>query len=177
VKRSRSQHPQTRRARTAAAGVLLAVALAPAAPASARAAERPTAEMLAPVQALVAFMARLPEDEHATMFAPRGVTIIENYPPFIFAGADAVERWEAGFRRHAADGSLTELALEFGPAQDFRVSGRRAYFSLPTTWVGKSAGRPFEERGAWSFVIVRTTAGWKIQAYGWGVISLVARAG
>lgn len=114
--------------------------------------------MLAPVEALVTFMARLPGGEHATMFAPRGATIIENYPPFIFAGADAVGRCEAGFRQHAADGSLTELALEFGPVQDFRVSGGRAYFSLPTTWTGKSAGRPFEERRAWSFVLVRSAS-------------------
>ena len=121
-------------------------------------------------------MARLPEGEHATMFAHRGVTIIENYPPFIFAGADAVGRWEAGFRQHAAERLLTELAPEFGPAQDFRVSGRRAFFSLPTTWAGKAAGRRFDERGAWSFVLARTGPGWKIQGYGWGVTSLVARA-
>jgi hypothetical protein len=132
--------------------------------------------MLAPVRALVAFMSKLPVGEHATMFAPRGVTIIENFPPYVFVGPDAVARWEAGFRTHVAAEQDTELKVEFGPAQDFGVTGNRAYFALPTTWTGRSAGRSFEEQGAWSFVLVRAGTGWKILGYGWGVSSLKERA-
>jgi hypothetical protein len=125
--------------------------------------------MLKTVRALVAFMAKLPAGRHATMFAPQGVTIIENFAPFIFAGAGAVGRWEAGFRAHAARGRLTGLVAALGPAQDFRAAGGRAYFCLPTTWTGQSGGEPFEEHGAWSFVLVRAGRGWRILGYGWGV--------
>ena len=130
--------------------------------------DRPTAAMLEPVQALVAYMVALPAGDHPTMFARFGVTIIENYPPFIFSGKDAVVRWEVGFRTHA-EGRLTDLTAKFGPAEDFSVAGSRAYFVLPTTWTGRSEGKPFEEFGAWSFVLDRTGAGWKILGYGWGV--------
>ena len=131
--------------------------------------DRPTAAMLEPVKALVAFMAKRPAGQHPAMFAASGVTIIENYPPFVFAGNDAVVSWEVGFRKHAAEGRLTELAATFASAQDVDIAGPRAYFVLPTTWTGRAAGKPFTETGAWSFVLVPVGAGWKILAYGWGV--------
>ena len=89
---------------------------------------------------------------------------------------NAVARWAEGFRKHAAAGALTELAVEFGRARDFGVAGTRAFFVLPTSWTGRSAGRPFEEQGAWSFVLKRAGARWRILGYGWGVTALKARA-
>jgi hypothetical protein len=61
--------------------------------------------------------------------------------------------------------------VKFGPARDFSVTGDRAYFCLPTTWTGLTHGRPFEEHGAWAFVVQRSTSGWRILAYGWGETS------
>jgi hypothetical protein len=136
---------------------------------SASAAERPTAEIMEPIRELGDFMALLPEGRHATMFAVQGVTVIENYPPFIFSGADAVMRWEAGFRQHAAEDRLSKLKVVFGPAQDFSVHDNRAYLSLPTTWTGFTGDKSFEEHGAWAFVLTREGRGWRILGYGWGV--------
>lgn len=138
-------------------------------PRESRADDAPTAAMMEPVAALVRFMASLPPGEHATMFATHGVTIIENFAPFIFSGKGAVAGWEAGVRGHFAHDGLTELRTEFGAAQDFAVAGDRAYFVLPTTWTGRTGGKRFEEHGAWSFVLARTAHGWKVLGYGWGV--------
>lgn len=134
--------------------------------------KQPSAAMMAPVTQLATFMSRLPPGEHATAFAKRGVCIVENFAPFVFCGANAVARWEAGFRAHVSD--LTELAAAFGAAHDFNTSGNRAYFSLPTTWTGLASGKHFEERGAWAFVLQKTRGGaqdaeWRILGYGWGV--------
>ena len=49
----------------------------------------------ATINALVQFMAQLPADSHATMFAAPGVTIVENYAPFIFSGPMP---WQPGRR-------------------------------------------------------------------------------
>ena len=139
----------------------------------AHAAERqPTRAMMEPVNGLAAFMSTLRAGEHAAVFASRGLCIIENFSPFIFCGPDAAARWEAGFRAHAV--GLSQLAAAFGEACDFSMSGNRVYFSLPTTWTGYTAGRRFEEHGAWSFVLERqgvaTESGpWRISGYGWGV--------
>jgi hypothetical protein len=128
----------------------------------------PTAEMMVPIDGIVEFMTRLPTDRHPDVFVDHDLAIVENFPPFLFRGATAAARWEQGFRRHAAEDDYTELAVKFGPARDFSVSGDRAYFCLPTTWTGLTHGRPFEEHGAWAFVVQRGSNGWRILAYGWG---------
>ncbi len=124
--------------------------------------------MMTPVDGIVAFMTQLPQGVHPAVFVGKGLTIVENFPPYLFRGETAAADWEAGFRKHASDDGYTELAVKFGPARDFSVSGDRAYFCLPTTWTGRTHGRPFEEHGAWAFVVQRDGSGWHILAYGWG---------
>ena len=130
---------------------------------------QPTAAMMEPVQGLVTFMSTLRRGEQPTVFARRGLCIIENFAPYLFCGLQAAANWSAGFRAHAAEDDLKGLAATFGEAHDFSQSGRRVYFSLPTTWTGLTHGKHFEERGSWSFVLEQENAGWRIVGYGWGV--------
>ncbi|MBS0394647.1 MAG: hypothetical protein JSR54_08470 [Proteobacteria bacterium] len=136
---------------------------------AAQADEGPTAAMMAPVAALAEYMRSPPPGRHPTMFAERSVTIVENFPPYLFVGPDAVPHWEAGFRAHLAAAKDSELKVEFGPPQDYSVTGKRVFFTLPTTWSGLSGGKRFVEHGAWSFVLVHVGAEWKVLGYGWGV--------
>jgi hypothetical protein len=174
--RSRTPNPKRRRVRKAIAHSLAAALHASDETESTQENEGPTTAMLAPVQALVAFMASLPRAGHPAIFVRRGLTIIENFPPYVFAGRDAAVRWERGFRRHALAGALTNLTAEFGPAQDFSADRSRAFFVLPTIWTGHASGAPFRERGAWSFVLLRLEPGWRILGYGWGVTSREQRS-
>jgi hypothetical protein len=103
----------------------------------------------------------------ADAFARSGVVIVENFAPFVFDGPGAVERWASGMAAHLA--GLTGLRHEFSPAQDFRMAGELAYFSLPTTWRGATGGRAFTETGGWSFVLAREAGDWRVRAYGWAV--------
>jgi hypothetical protein len=136
-----------------------------------RAEPQPSAAMLEPVRALVAFMSTLRSGEHPDVFVRHGLCIVENFSPFLFCGPDAQRQWEAGFRAREADSAETGLVAQFGPAYDFSESGNRAHFSLPTTWTGLTHGRRFEEHGAWAFVLERHGASWQILGYGWGVTS------
>lgn len=123
--------------------------------------------MMAAVERLVRFMAGGAVGDVAGIFAMDGVTIIENFAPYIFAGPSAAADWAKGFLLHAS--ALAELRASFGASQDFSVNGERAYFSLPTTWTGTSKGRRFSEDGGWAFVLLREGAEWRVQAYGWAV--------
>jgi hypothetical protein len=136
---------------------------------AAQAAEQPTAAMMEPVHGLVSFMSTLSRGAQPTVFARRGVCIVENFAPYLFCGLQAAANWSAGFRAHAAADGLAELAASFGDANDFSQSGKRVYFSLPTTWTGIASGKKFEEHGAWAFVLVQEDAEWRILSYGWGV--------
>jgi hypothetical protein len=130
---------------------------------------QPTAAMMEPVQGLVTFMSTLRRGEQPMVFARRGLCIIENFAPYMFCGLTAAANWSAGFRAHAAQDELKGLAATFGEAHDFSQSGKRVYFSLPTTWTGLTHGKHFEEQGSWSFVLEQEDAGWRIVGYGWGV--------
>jgi hypothetical protein len=148
---------------------LAAIALLVWPVAPARCEEQPSDAMLATAGKLARFMSTLPEGHADRLFAIRGVCIVENFAPFLFCGSRAALRWEAGFRAHAAEEALSGIEAHFGPAFDFTESHGRAYFSLPTTWTGFTHGRPFEEHGAWAFVLERHGAEWCVKGYGWGV--------
>ncbi len=155
--------------RTRAYGVCGALLFFLFAAGAAPAEEQPTAAMMEPVQGLVTFMSTLRRGEQPTVFARRGLCIVENFAPYLFCGLQAAASWTAAFRAHAAAEDLKNLTATFGEAHDFNQSGKRVYFSLPTTWTGLTHGKHFEEHGAWSFVLQQEDAGWRIVGYGWGV--------
>ncbi len=122
------------------------------------------------VQTVAVFMATGSPDGLDEAFAANGVVIIENFAPFLFEGDDALERWRDGFRAHVQRDELSELAWSFGSVQDFAASDDRAFFILPTTWTGRSHGRPFTETGGWAFVMAQAEGRWRIKSYAWAVV-------
>jgi hypothetical protein len=126
------------------------------------------AGMMRPVHRLTRFMATLDAMQLTDLFVAEPI-IIENFKPYVFRGRNGLSVWQEGFRKHAADGSLSELQARFGAPQDFSASGNTVYFVLPTAWTGKSAGRPFEEEGGWAFVLVRRVSEWRVKSYAWAV--------
>ncbi len=137
-------------------------------------ADQPELEMLALAHRLARFIVGAADGPPADIFAAGEVTIVENFPPFVFAGPGAAEAWADGMRDHVA--GLADLRHEFAAACDFRHVGDRAYFSLPTTWRGLARGRRFTETGGWSFVLVREAGAWRVRAYGWAVTSMIVGA-
>lgn len=133
---------------------------------------QPSPAMMAPVRALAACMAHSLPTGCVLPFAQTDVVISENFAPYVFRGADAVEQWRTGFLAHLAAGGDANLDVRFGPAQDFSRSGTLAYFSLPTTWTGIASGYRFRETGGWSFVVVETPEGFRIASYAWAVTGL-----
>ena len=129
----------------------------------------PDAAMMAPVEKIARFIAS-GDEACLSAFAGDDVVILENFAPHLFTGADAVVLWAKQMREHTA--TLSGLAHTFGPAQDFRVDGDRAFFSLPTHWTGTANGRRFEEDGGWAFLIVEQNGEWRVRSYGWAVTRL-----
>jgi hypothetical protein len=131
--------------------------------------DQPTAAMMAPVEKVANFIAT-GDDEDLTAFEGKGVVIVENFPPYLFEGRDAVQRWADGMRTHTS--ATHGLAHTFGPAIDFSTDGDRAYFSLPTQWTGRAGPQGFVEDGGWSFVLVKQGAEWRVLSYGWSVTKI-----
>jgi len=128
---------------------------------------QPTADMLEPVRALVAFMSAPRAADPPRVFAPQGLCIVENFAPYLFCDPHAAQDWERAYRAQSV--GETELAARFDAARDFSAANDRAYFSLPTTWTGVLNGRHFEEHGAWAFVLQRVDGKWLVLGYAWGI--------
>ncbi len=127
----------------------------------------PDDAMMAVPTAIAGFIATGDAIHLDGMFSEAGVTIVENFAPYLFEGPDAVHRWKEGMHQHAI--GLEDLQSTFGDPQDFSVDGDRAFFTLPTSWRGRVHGTPFYEEGGWAFLLLREGAQWRLRSYGWAV--------
>ena len=129
--------------------------------------EVPDDSMMVVPKAIAGFITSGDESLLEDIFSNHAVTIIENFAPYLFEGADAVVRWKEGMRAHARH--LEDLRHKFGDPQDFSVTGDQAFFTLPTSWRGLVHGTPFYEEGGWAFLLVREEGNWRLRSYGWAV--------
>jgi hypothetical protein len=131
----------------------------------------PDAAMMAGPETLARFLETADQGVLDGVFSTGDVTILENFPPHVFTGQAGLDHWRGLMARHV--GAISELRHTFGPPQDFVRTGDTAYFSLPTRWTGVRDGKPFDEHGGWSFVLVLEDGAWRIRSYGWSVTSFV----
>jgi hypothetical protein len=146
--------------------VVTGLTLALAAPRT-QAGEQPDPAMLAAAERVANFIETGDASLPGRSFADGDVTILENMPPHLFVGPNAVATWSKAMREHLQ--GVTGLRHMFGRAQDFRRTGDEVFFSLPTTWRGVDHGTAFVEHGGWAFLLRRQGGAWRVRSYGWAV--------
>ena len=136
--------------------------------------ERPDGKIMAPIELIARFMETLDSQFLNDAFAGREVVLIENFPPYVFEGGDAVARWAKAFAEHAKN--IRDLQHSFGDPHDFHLDGELAFLSLPTTWRGTIGASSFIETGGWAFVLVKHKGDWRVRNYGWAVTDIAVKA-
>ena len=124
--------------------------------------------LLAPIEKVARFI-ETGDESLLSAFAKKGVVIIENFPPHLFEGDDAVKHWSQKILSWHKPPSDLVLKHSFGTVQDLRVSDGVAFLSLATHWVISENGDSFEEDGGWAFVLVQEDGEWRVRSYGWAV--------
>ena len=132
--------------------------------------EQPDPTMMAPIDQVAAFIGSGGVGPATGAFASNDVTILENFAPYLFTGAAAVEAWARGMQAHLS--GVTALRHQFGQPHNFSRDGDLVFLSLPTQWSGVLGGRAFMERGGWCFVLTKQGHEWRIRNYGWAVTEL-----
>jgi hypothetical protein len=124
--------------------------------------------LLAPIEKVARFL-ETGDESLLSAFAKKGVVILENFPPHLFEGDDAIKRWSEKILSWHKPPSDLVLKHKFGTVQDLRISDGLAFLSLSTHWTISQGGDRFEEDGGWAFVLVQENDEWKVRCYGWAV--------
>ena len=126
--------------------------------------------LLAPIEKVARFI-ETGDEIFLSAFAKEGVVIIENFPPHLFQGNDAVERWSQKIISWHEPPSDLVLKHSFGTVQDLRVDEDEglAFLSVATHWIISEGDDSFEEDGGWAFVLVHEDGEWRVRSYGWAV--------
>ena len=124
--------------------------------------------LLAPIEKVARFL-ETGDVSLLSAFAKKGVVIIENFPPHLFEGDDAVKCWSEKILCWHKPPSDLVLRHSFGTVQDLRVDDGLAFLSLSTHWTISQDGDSFEEDGGWAFILVQEDGEWRVRSYGWAV--------
>jgi ketosteroid isomerase-like protein len=103
----------------------------------------------------------------AAAYAP-DASIIDEFPPHYWHGADAFGDWGKDFGTDSQKNGITDPIVTLGKVRHIDVTGDHAYAIYPATYSYKQHGKPVHERGAtMTFALQKLADGWKIAAWSW----------
>lgn len=100
-------------------------------------------------------------------YASGTVTIVDEFAPHRWTGANAAHAWAAAYDQHARATGVSDGHVNYGAPTREEVEGGVAYVIVPTVYVYKEHGQPVSEEGQMTFVLRTERGGWKIQAWTW----------
>jgi ketosteroid isomerase-like protein len=96
--------------------------------------------------------------------APNAV-IVDEFSPYMWAGADAPKRWLEDYGKDAATGGVSAGRLDYAAPIQTTVNGGSAYIVLPTIYRMKQGGKAKSAAGTMTFVMTRIGNDWKIASW------------
>ena len=91
--------------------------------------------------------------------------IIDEFAPYTWSGAGAVQRWLADYMRDAAARGISGGRVDHGRPLQSGSDGNSAYVVVPTVYRFVQNGTRMAGRGSMTFVMVRYGATWKIASW------------
>jgi ketosteroid isomerase-like protein len=94
-----------------------------------------------------------------------GAIIIDEVPPYSWAGAGSVKRWLDAYGADAAKRGVTGGRVDYGAPLQASSDGTSAYIVLPTTYSFLQNGKKMAGKGSMTFVMAKTGDDWKIASW------------
>jgi ketosteroid isomerase-like protein len=96
------------------------------------------------------------------------VSIIDEFPPHIWSGAGAFEKWMNDFNADSKKNGITDAVVTLGTPRHIDVTGDRAYVVVPADYTYKQNGKVAKEIGSiFTVVLQKSAEGWRIVAWSW----------
>lgn len=94
--------------------------------------------------------------------------IIDEYPPYVWSGPGAREKWAQDFGAHAARNEISDGLVKLGAPVHVEVTGDRAYAVMRADYSFKMKGREIKEVDAiWTVTLQKIDAAWRINGFSW----------
>jgi ketosteroid isomerase-like protein len=92
-------------------------------------------------------------------------TIVDEFAPYIWAGAKAPQGWAESFTADSKAHAITEPHMDYAAPIRAESDGKSAYIVLPTVYRCKQNGRSMSAAGTMTFVMAHQGADWKIASW------------
>lgn len=145
------------------AAFFAALALVSAAPASATPAE----DVAKPIAGFITAFNKGDMPGALANFAAGDITIVDEVPPHLWTGPQAMANWAADYDKNAKATGVSDGSVKLGKVTRAVVNGDSAYAIADTLYTYKENGRPMAEGGQMTFVLKQSADGWKISSWTW----------
>jgi len=92
-------------------------------------------------------------------------TIIDEFPPYTWAGTGSFAAWGADFGKDSTAKGIENPKLAVGKVHRMLVDGDHAYVVADAMYTFKQNGMVMGENATMTFVLNKTADGWKIAAW------------
>lgn len=100
-------------------------------------------------------------------YASGPITIVDEFAPHIWTGANAAHEWADAYDKHAQATGVTDGKVSYGKPTRIEEVADAAYIVMPTVYLYKENGKPLKEEGQITAVLNRESGVWKIRAWTW----------
>ena len=93
------------------------------------------------------------------------MSILDEFPPHEWHGPTACADWPSALDAYNGQNGITDGDATLDTPWTVDVTGDRAYFVAPMTYIYKQHGKPVKESTAFAVALKRTQVGWRITAW------------
>lgn len=141
-------------------------------------AQAPDAELMAPIRTFVdSFNKGDAAAAAATHATGADLSIVDEVPPYVWRGANALQAWTAALASDAKKNGITDAAVALGAPTRTEKDGDQAYVVVPAVYTFKQRGAAMRETAQMTFVLKKGAAGWLIHSWTWTGPRPVAASG
>ena len=117
------------------------------------------------VAAVHRYLDSLSKQETASAMCDSHVSILDEFPPQEWHGPTACADWWKALNDYDEKNGITDGDARLGTPLIVEVTGDRAYFVAPMTYIYKQHGKAVKETASFAVALKRTQGGWRITSW------------